>query len=81
LVQSPVFTYKLPGTDNVLQFQGYDISGTIAPAVSDGYWSLATADKLKAGQHYLLQFGGQLQLNPTATFREIITYRITVTAP
>jgi hypothetical protein len=76
-IQSRVFNYTLP-KDNIY---GIDVSGKIAPAVSDGYWSLVTADKLQAGHNYLLQFGGQLPINNNQnTFTEIITYRITVPA-
>src|SRR5262249_22155700 len=38
LVSGP-FNYKLPDTDNVVQSFGINISGTVAPAVSDGYYS------------------------------------------
>jgi hypothetical protein len=37
-VASPPFAYHLPATDNIAQFFGINISGTVGPAVSDGYW-------------------------------------------
>jgi len=76
-LQSPPFSYTLPATDNLLQFFGIDVSGTVAPAVSDGYWSFVPGT-LPAG-YYLLQFGGSVPLNNLGnTFTEAITYRISV---
>jgi hypothetical protein len=77
-LQSPPFSFKLPATDNLYQSFGVDVTGTVAPAVADGYYSLV-AGTLAPG-HYLLEFGGVLTLNDQgATFTEIITYQITVT--
>ncbi|HUS36093.1 MAG TPA: hypothetical protein VM680_12150, partial [Verrucomicrobiae bacterium] len=38
-LKSGPFVYTLPATDNLLQASGIDVTGTVAPAVSDGYWS------------------------------------------
>src|SRR5262245_16635705 len=37
-LQSPPFAYHLPAEGNIYQFFGIEVSGTVAPAVSDGYW-------------------------------------------
>jgi hypothetical protein len=74
---SPVFAYHLPAEGNIYQSFGVDVSGTIAPAVSDGYWCyippLATGD-------YTLTFGASIPSStpaqPPFTFN--ITYNITV---
>jgi hypothetical protein len=39
-LQSPPFKYTLPATDNLQQFFGFNVSGTVAPAVADGYYTL-----------------------------------------
>jgi hypothetical protein len=75
-LQSPPFSYTLPPTNNLAQLFGIPISGTVAPAVSDGYWSTITG--LPPG-NYVVAFGGQIPLTATTTFTEIITYKITVT--
>src|SRR5262249_43960691 len=36
-LQSPPFSYTLPATGNSYQASGINVSGTVAPAVSDGY--------------------------------------------
>jgi hypothetical protein len=40
-LQSPPFPYELPAADNIIQFFGFDVSGTVAPAVADGFYSFA----------------------------------------
>ncbi len=79
LTSSP-FHYTLPATDNILQSFGYDVSGVIGPAVSEGYWSSVPggADGLASG-YYALEFGGESPLNVTNKFTEVITYHLTVT--
>jgi hypothetical protein len=78
---SPVFSYKLPKTNNIYQFNGVNVSGSIAPAVADGYWAFIPADSLPTG-NYVLEFGGSEPFvgadNLTHTFTEAITYNITV---
>jgi hypothetical protein len=78
---SPVFSYKLPKTKNIYQFNGFNVSGAIAPAVADGYWSFIPGDALPAG-NYVLEFGGSEPFvgadGLTHTFTEAITYHITV---
>jgi len=82
-LQSPPFAYDVPATDNIYQYFGINgISGTVAPAVSDGYWSFIPgtgAGRLAPG-YYVLQFGGGFPINDQGnTFTEAITYKITVT--
>jgi hypothetical protein len=74
---SPPFPYTLPPTNNLAQYFGINISGTVAPAVSDGYWSFIPGT-LTPG-YYLVEFGGSAPITSTSTFTEIITYRITIT--
>ncbi len=77
-LQSPPFRYILPATDNVDQFFGVNVSGTVAPTVADGYYSLILGTLAQG--YYQLQFGGVLPINNGAnTFTEKITYDITVT--
>jgi hypothetical protein len=76
---SPVFSYTLPAEDNLLQFFGYDVIGTVSPAVGDGYYLLL--NPLPPGEH-TLSFGGTTHTldangNP-AVFSLDITYHITV---
>src|SRR5262249_54807268 len=52
---SPPFSYTLPATDNLLQFLGFDVSGLILPAVSDGYWLMISP--LTVGEH-TINLGG-----------------------
>jgi hypothetical protein len=79
---SPVFSYKLPKTNNIYQFNGVNVSGAIAPAVADGYWSFIPGDALPPG-NYVLEFGGSEPFvgsdGNTHTFTQAITYHITVT--
>jgi hypothetical protein len=74
---SPVFAYTLPDEDNIYQFFGLDITGTIAPAVSDGYWCYIPP--LSRG-NYRLIFGATIPnatpAQPPFTFK--ITYTIRV---
>jgi hypothetical protein len=73
------FPYKLPATDNLLQFQGINIRGTVAPAVGDGYYSLIPLGTLTLEQgYYKLNFGGKVPLTG-GNFILDITYDITVT--
>jgi hypothetical protein len=79
-LQPHPFSYKLPATDNLLQYLGIDVSGTVAPAVADGYYSLIPLGTLASG-YYVLRFGGSAPFtNDTGThlFTEDITYHITV---
>ena len=69
-IKSPVFSYTLPDTDNIYQFFGLDITGTIKPAVGDGYWLYLPP--LARGT-YTLKFGGS-----QPGFDLAITYHITV---
>jgi hypothetical protein len=76
-LESPVFRYKLPAEGNIYQALGVDVSGTISPAVSDGYWCYT--QPLPAGD-YTLTFGATIPSStpaqPPFTFN--ITYVITV---
>ena len=75
-ISSGPFSYWLPPEDNVAQYWGFDVSGTIYPTVSDGYWLMLTP--LTPGQH-VVNFGGTVsdsEGNPQ--FRLDITYNITV---
>lgn len=72
-IKSPVFSYTLPPTDNIYQHLGADITGTIQPAVSDGYWLFIPP--LPSGTIHTLNFGGS---NPGSGFSLDITYHITV---
>ena len=75
---SPPFSFTLPAIDNVDQFFGITVSGTVAPVVADGYYSFIPGTL--APGYYLLQFGGILPINNNMnTFTEIITYDITIT--
>jgi len=78
-LQSPPFGYTVPAVDNLYDFFGiHGVSGKVAPAVSDGYWSFVPGTL--APGHYKLEFGGSFPINQGAnTFTEIITYHITVT--
>jgi len=76
-LQSPPFSFTLPATHNLYQSFGFDVSGTIAPAVSDGYYSFVRG---LAPGYYVLRFGGSYTTNSQGnTFTEDITYQITVT--
>jgi len=81
-LQSPPFSYTLPATDNLYQSSEIDVSGRVAPAVADGYYSFITgtgANSLAPG-YYVLHFGGGVPINDQGnTFTEAITYHITVT--
>ena len=77
-LQSPPFSYKLPATDNLYQYSGIDVSGTVSPAVADGYYSFVPGTL--APGYYKLEFGGSFPINDQGnTFSEAITYNITVT--
>jgi hypothetical protein len=73
-LQSPTFSFTLPATDNLYQYFGVNVSGTVSPAVADGYYSFISGTL--APGYYLLQFGGT---SPSGSFIEAITYQITVT--
>ena len=77
-LQSPVFSFTLPATDNLYQYFGVEVSGAVSPVVADGYYSFipGTGSDALAPGYYLLQFGGT---SPDGTFIEAITYHITVT--
>jgi hypothetical protein len=78
-LQSAPFSYRLPGTDNLLQNSGLDVSGTVAPAVSDGFFTFLPGSALPAGT-YELRFGGGFPFDADGhMFVEDITYKITVT--
>jgi hypothetical protein len=71
------FPYKLPATDNIYQSQGINFSGTVAPAVGDGYYSLIPGN-LPPGQ-YQLKFGGKGPLDNAGHYFILdITYNITI---
>jgi hypothetical protein len=71
-IQSPIFSYWVPPNDNVLQFFGADVTGTVKQAYTDGYW--VELAPLTPGRSYLLKFGGAAFNGYT----EAITYHITV---
>ena len=74
-LQSPPFSYTLPATDNLYQI---NVSGTVSPAVADGYYSFIPGTLLPG--YYVLRFGGSAVINEMGnTFTEAITYQITVT--
>ena len=73
-VKSPVFSYTLPPEDNIAQFLGCDVSGTVYPVVGDGFYLMLTP--LSAGQH-TINFGGTL--GPPFNFSLDINYNLTVT--
>jgi hypothetical protein len=79
-LQSPPFSFTLPATDNLYQNNGVDVSGAVAPAVADGYFSFTPG--LAPGS-YQLQFGGSNPFTDAEgnahTFTEAITYLINVT--
>jgi hypothetical protein len=75
---SPPFSYRLPATDNLYQASGFQVSGTVAPAAADGYYSFVPGTL--APGYYVLRFGGSTPINAGAnTFTLAITYDITVT--
>jgi len=77
-LQSPPFSYRLPATDNLYQYSGIDVSGTVSPAVADGYYSFVPGTLVPG--YYKLEFGGSFPINDQGnTFSEAITYNITVT--
>lgn len=76
-LRSPPFSFTLPKTDNIYQFFAINVTGTVAPAVADGYYSLIPGTL--APGCYLLEFGGTLPISATNVFRLEITYRIIVT--
>jgi hypothetical protein len=78
-LQSDAFAYTLPATDNLLQASGIDVKGTVAPVISDGFWSFVGASSLAPGNH-VLRFGGAFPYNDAGNlFSEDITYNIIVT--
>jgi hypothetical protein len=79
-LQSPPFNYELPAaTDNLYPCPDICVSGTVSPAVADGYYSLVRGTLITPG-FYQLQFGGQVKINDVPNFFiEKITYDITVT--
>jgi hypothetical protein len=76
-LQSPPFSYDLPARGNIFQIAfNVDVKGTVAPAVSDGFWTMIPG-KLAPG-NYELRFGGTSPTSDTTNFIEVITYRITI---
>jgi hypothetical protein len=77
---SAPFNFRLPANDNIEQFFGINISGTVAPVVTDGFWLLLAP--LPIGEH-IINFGGTFfgtRLDGTfLNFTLDITYHITVT--
>jgi len=71
-VVSIPFSYRLSDEDNIYQVWGMDVTGTCAPAVSDGYWLLLKP--LSPGNH-VITFGGA---GWDGTFTLDITYNIAV---
>jgi hypothetical protein len=71
-IQSPIFSYWVPPTDNVLQFFGAEVTGTVKQAYTDGYWVYHAP--LPPGGPYLLTFGGAA----FGGYTEAIIYHITV---
>ena len=59
-LQSPPFSYKLPATDNLYQYSNIDVSGTVSPAVADGYYSFVPGTL--APGYYKLEFGGSFPI-------------------
>jgi hypothetical protein len=77
-IKSPVFAYTLPNVappdENLLQFFGLNLTGTVRNTVADGYW--VYLDPLpKRAAPYTLTFGGSF---PNAPFTLAITYYITI---
>jgi hypothetical protein len=74
---SPVFSYHLPKKGNIYQYFDQDVTGTIAPAVSDGYWVYIPS--LRKGNH-TLTFGSTVPGNGMGQpdFVIDLTYHITV---
>ncbi len=80
-LQSPPFNFTLPpAPDNLFGFQGINnVSGKVAPVVSDGYFSLVPLGRLTPG-YYKLEFGEKVPVNSVPNyFIQDITYNITVT--
>ncbi|MBL8188431.1 MAG: hypothetical protein JNK38_10510 [Acidobacteria bacterium] len=71
--KSAPFSFRLPATDNIYQFFGVDVSGTVAPAITDGYWLFL--QPLPPGNH-TVNFGGTF--GAPVNFTLDITYHITV---
>jgi hypothetical protein len=69
-VASPVFDYTLPLTDNVDQFFGVDITGTVTGAVADGVYLMLAPFSVG---HHTIHFTGAIP-----GFALDITYHITV---
>lgn len=76
--QSPPFSYKLPANDNIDQYFGVEVSGTVAPVVADGFYTFIPGT-LKPG-YYVMHFEGVIPLDDEGhTLTQDITYQITVT--
>ncbi len=71
---SPGFSYTLPSEDNIYQFFGVNVTGTVNPAAGDGFYLMLAP--LPPGEH-TLNFGGTLQISPPFTLD--VTYHLTVT--
>jgi hypothetical protein len=76
---SPTFEITLPAVtppeQNLEQALGFNVSGTIQPVVSDGFWIMIPS--LSRGRH-TINFGGTF--GPPINFTLDITYRLTVSA-
>jgi hypothetical protein len=78
-VQAPVFTYTVPGSNNMLEYFGYDCYTSNAPiaikadAVADGVYLMLAP--LSVGPH-TIHFHGEI--GSPSTFTEDITYNLTV---
>jgi hypothetical protein len=74
---SPPFAFTLPATDNLYQFFGIQVSGTVAPAAADGFFTFIPG--ILSPGNYVLRFGGSTPINDVGnTFTDAITYKITV---
>jgi hypothetical protein len=68
------YAVELPAVDNIYQLFGCDVSGTVYPQVTDGYWLMLAP--LTVGEH-TINFGGTI--GDPVNFTLDITYHITVT--
>jgi hypothetical protein len=88
-VQSPLFQYTVPQTDNIYEAQGFHISGAVPPpgAVSDGVYLMVAP--LSVGKHTIAFSGdyfvpGDAAANPPTQdflFSLDIKYNLTVAPP
>ena len=71
-VQSPLFVFVMPGTNNFLGLPGV----TSGSSMSDGYWIMLKP--LSPGNHKL-HFEAKVTSGPGAGFSQDVTYNLTVT--